>query len=32
VRRTYVHGTLVYAEGEHLERGGDVILRKPEEE
>jgi len=28
VRRTYVHGTLVYAEGEHLERGGDVILRK----
>lgn len=30
VRRTYVHGTLVYAEGEHLERGGDVIRRSME--
>lgn len=30
VRRTYVSGTLVYAEGEHLERGGEVILRKVE--
>lgn len=31
VRRTYVNGRLVYAEGEHLERGGEVVRRKVEE-